>query len=282
MSQLKDRDGTGGQSEDISPFATPSPAIREGFRRVVSGLALDPQQEETLFQSYVKAHQSGDPRAEQELFVKTFGGKSFIWPWFDEWHERFAKLGDWPRTWNHVLHEAYVPPPPASFVDAAEHFKLRELRQWVKDRGVTLSRRPRSKAEYCKVLAAEVSWEDFRLLALQRHAEMVLDARKEDMEGKAKLLAHTVMQAVFKARDRDRHFAVLSATVGWADWLFLLLPSDDSNPIRTLSQQLFDETFENGRGLWPPYFPGDWSVVVLTQPEWEARRNRKSDDTETV
>jgi hypothetical protein len=163
-----------------------------------------------------------------------------------------------------------------SISDAAAHFKLQELRQWVKDRGVTLSRSPRSKAEYSQVLAAEVPWEDFRPLAEWRHAEMASNAREADVRGKAELLAHTVTVAVFKARDREHHLRMLSK-MGREGWLFLLLPTEEPEPVDVLIRGLFSERFAGGNGLWPPYFPGDRTLIVLTRPEWEEAHGRKLD-----
>lgn len=268
-------------AEEGSPFATPLPAIRQGFERIVSGLALEPQRAEVLYRSYADAHRSGDPRAEENVFADALGHEPFDWPWFDEWRERFAELEAWPRMWRIVRHEAALPSPPTSVADAAEYFKLQELRQWVKDRDAALSRSPRGKVEYCQVLSAEVPWEDFRLFALHRHAEMASKARDADMQGKVKLLAHTVSMAVYKARDWERHFKALS-TIGRDGWLFLLMEGDEPEPIETLTRRFFNENFAAGHGEWPPYFPGDCSLVVLTRPEWEARRSGKVRETGAV
>lgn len=262
---------------EYSEFATADAFIREGFDRIVGPIGLADDLRSALFADYAHAHKSGDPRAEGAAFAKRLSGIDWRWPWFEEWYQHFAALGAWPRLWRLIQHEADLPPSPVSIPDAAAHFKLQELRQWVKDRGVTLSRSPRSKAEYSQVLAAEVPWEDFRPLADRRHAERASNAREADVRGKAELLAHTVTVAVFKARDRDRYFKALSVMRG-NDWFFQLMPvADEPEPVNALIQRFFDEKFVGGRGLWPPYFPGDSTLIVLTRPEWEEAHGRKLD-----
>jgi hypothetical protein len=73
-----------------------------------SGLPLKQQLE---FRQLFSEHHN-DPRKFLKAFKAVIGPHPWVWPWFDEWREKFRQAQAWPGMWTEIAELDQEAPPP--------------------------------------------------------------------------------------------------------------------------------------------------------------------------
>lgn len=85
----------------VSPLATPADFINASFEHVMRDVAgLPTRRLAALRQTYLVAHQAGDPRQELKAFREARGSTLLAWRSFSTWHEVFRQSNQFPYMWR--------------------------------------------------------------------------------------------------------------------------------------------------------------------------------------
>ena len=87
-------------------FATKPEFVRRGFDRAIAGLDLEPGHKEDLYETWLPAHRSGDPRQELDALFLHLGGFGWRWRALDDAATLFEG-GTWPRPWQGWIDRPY-------------------------------------------------------------------------------------------------------------------------------------------------------------------------------
>jgi len=92
-------------------------AAAAGFKRVFESVRLDRAKYNELLDWYVEGAPHGNVRDDQRICERLLTSVEWAWPWFDEWRDRFAAIGEWPHMWiKYAKLEASPPQWPLEYV----------------------------------------------------------------------------------------------------------------------------------------------------------------------
>lgn len=241
--------------------------VLEGFEQVLAetvGIAAATR--ESLWQTFCRLEDGRPPREAQEGFRHLLGSLPWRWRWLDEWAAKFDATDHWPslrRGYGLALGRE-IPPVAVTRVDTALYrLSVPELRQVARGLGLALPA-GRGKAAQVGVLEPHLDLGGALTLGPPR-----LPVRGEpDPEAAAGEAAYllwiTCMRRAYAARDRAK-----PPPPGWGRMAVTSEPGDGA----AFHAAPYVEAFNAGRqDAWPPFFPGDPTLVRWELPaEQQAR-----------
>ena len=270
------------RDQEIRPFAISEDCIKVGFDMVMSNVDIPQNIKIKIYDHFLITCQAGDVRLSDEVFVTFLKDVDWSWDWYDECENIFKGFEAFPYMWReYVRNEFNAPLVPCSVTEGAVLFRLSDLRKWIKENNISLPSKPRKKTDYIKVLADEVTWEQFQDIAEKRHLEIIQKAKEKDLKGKAKLLCHTIQRTIYSARSKDSYADLFTSyDLVWGDDAMneivrLGMVGDEAPEIDQLTQTIFNDCFENGLGKWHPFFVGCRSSVRLPIDFYRKNFHRK-------
>lgn len=84
----------------MSDFRPDQQLILDAFHHVMAGVTISEGLKADLFDQWLPAANSGDPRAERDALFVHLGHHGWRWSWLDDWVARLSG-GPWPLAWNH-------------------------------------------------------------------------------------------------------------------------------------------------------------------------------------
>jgi hypothetical protein len=113
-------------------FAPDLRFVAAAFDWVFARVDVDPAALAQLREAYLGERWHGSPEAEP-LFNRYLPAGSWHWPWFDEWADRFEKMGSWPPGWQDysgLLRRLRRTDNPG-YAEALGMVEFNMLRKWV-------------------------------------------------------------------------------------------------------------------------------------------------------
>lgn len=229
--------------------------VELAFDQIVSPIDCPLEIKSLALEYFDQAMMAGMSSEDIDGIHEAMGKTVWVWPWFDEWQQKFKSKNRWPFMWRSLNLDAFEPSLPKTTKEAVEGFLLvGQMRKLLKEHGIDSV--PRTREDVSKLALKHLSMDSLRPAMQVRLLELQETYHRSFELGRRRLLIHTLTMRTYALSRLS--IVDFNRNLKWK------IPPMGCPVEEALVKQI---TKKQKQGLpLTPLFPGDRSRVVIELP----------------